>query len=270
MASPDLHRRARPVVAWAVALVTLAVTVPLLALVLRDAPETPHHGVGSHAVEAPSYEPSPSAPSASAEPVVREESVSSRAAERAAPTRALFFGDSYFIGGGYTGEDNSMAKLAGNRLGWVSEVNGGGGTGFVQTNYEYDLGNYLDQIAEGAFDVGRRRWVVIEGGNNDVGQPMDLVRANARKVVRIAQRTFPNARIVLVGPLDTDADHSNLRPMIRMMRGVAAKRGVPFVPMTNWLGGHYDLIGPDYVHPYPKGHRICARKLARALRALGA
>ena len=34
-------------------------------------------------------------------------------------------------------------------------------------------GNYLDQIAAGAFDVGPRRWVVIEGGNNDVGVPVD-------------------------------------------------------------------------------------------------
>ena len=66
-----------------------------------------------------------------------------------------------------------MARIASNRLGWVSEINGGGGTGFVQTNYEYDLGNYLDQIADGAFDVGPRRWVVIEGGNNDLSAPMD-------------------------------------------------------------------------------------------------
>ena len=256
--------------AWAVALVTLAVTVPLLALVVRDAPATARRGVASHAVATPSYEASPSSLSSSAELVVPDESASSRAAESAAPVRALFFGDSYFIGGGYTSENNSMARIASNRLGWVSEINGGGGTGFVQTNYEYDLGNYLDQIAAGAFDVGRRRWVVIEGGNNDLGVPMDQVRHNARKVVRIAQRTFPNAKVVLVGPMDTDADHANLRPMVKMMRGVAAKRGVPFVAMTNWLAGHYDLIGPDYVHPYPKGHRICARKLARALRALGA
>ena len=88
--------------------------------------------------------------------------------------------------------------------------------------------------------------------------------------MRIAQRTFPNATVVLVGPMDTDADHSELVPIIKSLRRVAAKRAVPFVSMKNWLAGHYDLIGPDYVHPYPKGHRICARKLARALRALGA
>ena len=144
-----MHRRARPVVAWAVALVTLAVTVPLLALVVRDhAADRPsrgrlarRRGAVVRALSFVALVPGRAR---------RRRSRRRRAArpQSAAPARALFFGDSYFIGGGYTGEDNSMARLAGNRLGWVSEVNGGGGTGFVQTNYEYDLGNYLDQIAE--------------------------------------------------------------------------------------------------------------------------
>ena len=192
----------------------------------------------------------------------RRRAAPTRGSERAAPTRALFFGDSYFIGGGYTGERNSMARLAGDRLGWVSEVNGGGGTGFVQTNYEYGLGNYLDQIAEGAFDVGPRRWVVIEGGNNDVGEPLDDVRANARRVVRIAQRTFPNATVVLVGPLDTDGDHSELVPIIKALRRVAAKRAVP-------VRQHEELAGrplrPDRAGlrrtPTPRVTASCGRKL---------
>lgn len=262
MTSPDLPRRAGRTWTWVAALAALAVTVSVVALVGHDrSPAAAPDDLARTTAASPSPSPSP-APSDEAAPP-------SRSAARG-PVRALFFGDSYFIGGGYTDENNSMAKIAANRLGWVSEINGGGGTGFVQTNYEYDLGNYLDQIAQGAFDVGRRRWVVIEGGSNDLTQPLDAVRRNALKVMRIAQRTFPNARIVLVGPLDTDSDHTDLIPMIRLMRHVAAKREVPFVNMKNWLAGHYDLIGPDYVHPYPKGHRILGRKLAKALRHLGA
>jgi len=269
MASPDVHRRARPGWAWAVALVALAVAVPVIALVVRDVPPSVSRD-GATTVSAPTAEPvEPVVPVVPVVPSEAAEAVTSRGSARG-PLRALFFGDSYFIGGGYTREDNSMARLAAKRLGWVAEINGGGGTGFVQTNYEYGLGNYLDQIAEGAFDVGRRRWVVIEGGNNDVGQPLADVRANARRVLRIAQRTFPNARIVLVGPLDTDSDHSELVPVIKVLRQAATKRQVPFVNMKNWLAGHYDLVGPDSVHPYPKGHRILGRKLAKALLRLGA
>ena len=76
--------------------------------------------------------------------------------------------------------------------------------------------------------------------------------------------------MVVMGPLDTDGDFADTAPMVRLLRQVARKRGVPFINDKAWLKGHYDLIGPDYVHPYPKGHRLLGRKLAKALRALGA
>jgi lysophospholipase L1-like esterase len=266
MANPDLHRRARPVWVWAVALVALAVAVPVVALVGHDTPRTDARDRDATTASGPTVDRSgPPRPSAQAE---GEAPVPPSRGSARGPVRALFFGDSYFIGGGYTGEDDSMARLASNRLGWVSEINGGGGTGFVTANPEYGLGNYLDQIERGAFDVGRRRWVVIEGGNNDRGVPRAEVVRNARKVVRIAQRTFPRATVVLMGPLDTDGDYADTAPTVRLLRQVARKRGVPFINDMKWLRGHYDLIGPDYVHPYPEGHRILGRKLARALRRL--
>lgn len=258
MAGIDEHRR-RPV--WAAALVALALAVPALVLLLREGPATEARGEEAVTAAVSTTEAQPARSVSSAQPA--------GSVSRSKP-RALFFGDSYFIGGGYTDEGNSMARLASNRLGWASEINGGGGTGFVQTNWEYDLGNYLDQIAQGAFDVGARRWVVIEGGNNDRSQSMDAVNRNARKVLRKAQRRFPNATVVLVGPLDTDGDWSDTTPVVKTLRKAAARRGVPFVNAKRWLAGHYDQIGSDYVHPTPKGHRILGRKLAEALRHLGA
>lgn len=252
MPRPDEHRRARAVWAAAAALVTLAVLVPLVVLVLRDEPGNASAGAS----------PTPSA-SPSAEPTSTD-------VRPSGTTRALFFGDSYFIGGGYTDESTSMARLSGNRLGWSAEINGGGGTGFVQANPAYDLPNFLGQIADGAFDVGRRSWVVVEGGNDDRLVDQARVNKNARRVLRIAQRRFPDATVVLVGPLDTDGDWADTKPVVRSLRKAAAKRDVAFVNAQRWLAGHYDQIGPDFVHPTPKGHRICARKLTRALRALGA
>jgi lysophospholipase L1-like esterase len=262
MASPDVHRRARPVWVGAVLLVALAVAIPVIALVVRDVPQVAEGDRAATTVAA-----SPDSVGA-AEPV--DSSEEEAAVSARGPVRALFFGDSYFIGGGYTGEENSMARLASNRLGWDSEVRGGGGTGFVTANLEFGLGTYLEQIERGAFDVGPRRWVVIQGGNNDRGAPLADVNRNARKVVRIAQRTFPNAKVVLMGPLDSDGDYAESRPMMKLLRKVARKRGVPFINDMKWLKGHYDLIGPDFVHPYPEGHRLLGRKLAKALRNLGA
>lgn len=269
MTSPRQTHRARRTWIWAAVAAAVCVAVPVAAVVV-DEPRSP----GRHVAAQVSADDSTSASEPAAGPspaAVPEPAVGAAvgAAERR-KVRALFFGDSYFIGGGYTGEHNSMARLAARRLGWAAEINGGGGTGFVSTNWDYGLGNYLDQIAAGAFAVGPRRWVVIEGGNNDRGQPLDVVRTNARKVVRIAQRRFPDARVVLAGPLDNNADHADVKPIARTLRAVARTRGVPFVNMTRWLHGHYDLIGPDTIHPYPEGHRIMGRKLAKALRKLGA
>ena len=97
-----------------------------------------------------------------------------------------------------------------------------------------------------------------------------LVGKNARQLLRIAPRKWPDARVVLVGPLDTDGDYSDTTPVAKTLRKAANRRDVPFVDARKWLKGHFDLIGPDYTHPYPKGHRICATKLTRALRRLGA
>jgi hypothetical protein len=75
------------------------------------------------------------------------------AAERQAP-RALFFGDSYFVGGGCSPDrEQDMAWLAGVELGYRPVVRGAGGTGFVAGNADYGIKPYLAQIRDGALDA---------------------------------------------------------------------------------------------------------------------
>lgn len=271
MVTPDRPRRTRRVWALTAALVALAVATPVVVLL---ADEAAPRGVAGDSTQLTGGATSPT-PTSTPAPTDVAPTPTETASASAVPVlkgkpRALFFGDSYFIGGGYTDESNSMAKLAANRLGWVAEINGGGGTGFVQANPEYNLPNFLGQIDNGAFDVGKRRWVVIEGGNDDRFVDQKQVSKNARKVLRIAQRRFPNATVVLVGPLDTDGDFSDTTPVNKTLRKAAQRRDVPYLDIRGWLKGHYDLIGPDFTHPYPEGHRILGKKLAKRLRALGA
>lgn len=261
MVSPDRARRRHPWL-WAVLLVALVIAVPVVALYKAE--------LSPDATAVPGQRPAGSTPSSTSTSAPSPTPTTEAPPLEKGKTRALFFGDSYFIGGGYTDESNSMARLSSNRLGWASVIKGGGGTGFVQANPDYDLPNFLGQIDAGAFDVGRRSWVVIEGGNDDRFLDQKQVAKNARKVLRLAQRRFPSATVVLVGPLDTDGDYSDTTPVTKTLRKAARKRGVAFVDARKWLKGHYDLIGPDYTHPYPEGHRICATKLTKALRRLGA
>lgn len=184
--------------------------------------------------------------------------------------RVLFFGDSYFIGHAEIGPSQTMAGRVGRTFGWRSAIKGGGGTGFVRANPEYDLPNFLGQINQGAFDVGSRRWVIIEGGSDDRYLITAAINKNARKVLRIAKKRFPGAKVVLMGPLDVDGNYSDDRPVNRALRKAAKTKGVPFINAMKWLQGRLELVGPDYVHPTAKGHRFLAKKLAAALRKRGA
>ena len=86
---------------------------------------------------------------------------------RAGPTKVLFFGDSYVVGGAYTDAEGSMAAIAARRLGWEYQIRGAGGTGFVAGNAEFGLPAYPEQIDQGALDVGEVDWLVVEGGGGD-------------------------------------------------------------------------------------------------------
>ena len=185
------------------------------------------------------------------------------------PTTSLFFGDSYIVGGAYTGSNNSMGAIAARRLGWSYEIRGGGGTGFVSGNPDYNIANFLGQIRNGALDVGPVDWLVIEGGGNDKHDAPGLVTRRAVKTLKAAAKRHPEARLVLVGTMDPTVDSfADTDAVIGALAAAATRLGIPYINAQHWLEGRQDLVGPDYDHPTPAGHRLCGRKLSKALRGL--
>ena len=185
--------------------------------------------------------------------------------------RALFFGDSYFVGGGCSPDARrDMAYLAGTALGYRTTVRGAGGTGFVAANPDYDLPPYLAQIHDGALDLRNPKLVVIAGGSNDIGLPLDEVRKNASRILRIARTKHPRALLVLVGPLDPNGGYDDSIPIRDALKSVAKKLDVPFVDDMTWLAGHPEWLCPDYVHPTYAAQVRLGQKLAKALTKLGA
>jgi lysophospholipase L1-like esterase len=192
------------------------------------------------------------------------------AAERAHP-RALFFGDSYFVGGGCSPDrTQDMAYLAGTSLGYRTTVRGAGGTGFVAGNPDYDLPPYLAQIRAGALDVKNPRLVVIAGGSNDVGFPVAKIQRHATRILHIAGKKYPHATLVLVGPMDPYGGYADSTPIRDGLRAVAKKVGVPFVDDLTWLQKHPDWLCDDYVHPTYAAEVALGRMLAKALAKRGA
>ena len=188
-----------------------------------------------------------------------------------AQPRALFFGDSYFVGGGCSPDrTRDMAYLAGTALGYRTTVRGAGGTGFVAANPEYDLPPYLAQIRDGALDVRNPQLVVIAGGSNDVGFPVAQIQKNATRILHIARKKYPRATVVLVGPMDPYGGYDDSAPIRDGLRAVAGKVGVPFVDDMTWLQKHPDWLCDDYVHPTYAAEVPLGQKLAKALAKRGA
>jgi len=191
-------------------------------------------------------------------------------AKAKARTKALFFGDSYIVGGGYTGPQSSMGAIAARRLGWTYRIRGGGGTGFGSGNPGYGIPSFLGQIRHGALDVGPVDWLVVEGGGNDKNADAGVVTRRAVRTLRAAAKRHPEARLVLVGTMDPTIDSfTDTDGVITALAAAAQQLRIPYVDAQHWLEGHPNLVGPDYDHPTPAGHRLCGRKLARALAALG-
>jgi acyl-CoA thioesterase-1 len=185
--------------------------------------------------------------------------------------RAVFFGDSYFVGGGCSPDrTRDMAYLAGTSLGYRTTVRGAGGTGFVAANPEYDLPPYLAQIRDGALDVKNPRLVVVAGGSNDVGFPVSMIQRNATKILHIARKRYPRATLVLVGPMDPNGGYDDSIPIRDGLRAVAKKVGVPFVDDMKWLQEHPDWLCDDYVHPTYAAEVPLGQLLATALAKRGA
>jgi acyl-CoA thioesterase I len=184
---------------------------------------------------------------------------------------ALFFGDSYFVGGGCSPDpERGMAEVAGVELGYAPVMRGAGGTGFVQANPAYGIPPYLAQIRDGAFDVSHPALVVVEGGSNDVGRSLSRIKHNARKVLLIARKRFPDALLILVGPMQTYGPYSETDGIRDGLKSVARRLGIRFVNPQKWTDGHDDWLCSDYVHPTYEGHRILGERLARALARRGA
>jgi lysophospholipase L1-like esterase len=187
----------------------------------------------------------------------------------AGPTKSLFFGDSYIVGNTYTGAQNSMGAIAARRLGWAYQIRGGGGTGFVSGNPDYDIPSFLGQIQQGALDVGPVDWLVVEGGGNDKTDDPTLVTRRAVETLRAAAAQHAEAELVLVGTMDPTVDgFTDTDGVIGALAAAAQQVGIPFIDAQRWLEGHPELVGPDFDHPTPAGHRVCGRKLAEALREL--
>ncbi|MDL5159563.1 SGNH/GDSL hydrolase family protein [Actinomycetospora termitidis] len=149
---------------------------------------------------------------------------------------------------------------------WTVTNTAVGGTGYV---YAGSSRPFEEAQLERAV-AARPELVVIEGSRNDMGTPVDQIRAASTHLYRALQARLPGVRLVVVGPFWNAGSSQKAFATRDALADSARAAGASFVdPMAeNWFTGAYDggpLIGADHVHPTDAGHALYAQRLGAAL-----
>jgi acyl-CoA thioesterase I len=111
--------------------------------------------------------------------------------------------------------------------------------------------------------------VIIQGGHDDIGCPLPLIRSRVESLISAIHREDPHTRLAVLtvfprGRPDPAAVATD-RTIV-----AAARRADPAVIVFDPIAGHWQFprIG-DHLHPTPAGHEWIARRLAAAFRRPG-
>jgi len=151
-------------------------------------------------------------------------------------------------------------------MGWRLIVSADPGAGYVRPG-EGHRGPFSRLAAR--LHLARRHpdVVIIQGGHDDIGQPLPLLGERVRSLVATIRHEDPRARLALLtvfprGNHPPRADWATDETIVS-----AARRADPSVLIFDPLAGHWHFprIG-DHLHPTPAGHLWIADRLAAGLR----
>lgn len=156
------------------------------------------------------------------------------------------------------------------RAGYFVYFGGAGGTGYSVGNGK--VRDYVDALRLGDWLLpdGSPGLVVVQGGGNDAsrGATDAAVVSGATAIVTELRRTYPGARIVMVGTLAKSvSDGGGRRAQVdALLARTAPGLGVAFISCGDWIS-RYGLAGElaDAVHLKTTGKARLAPVLAEAL-----
>ncbi|GIQ63708.1 hypothetical protein PACILC2_22760 [Paenibacillus cisolokensis] len=185
---------------------------------------------------------------------------------------------------------HSYSAVASQLLGWDGWNSGVGGTGYVnngpagrvkfQDRIQHDVLQYQPDV------------VVIAGGINDEGSPVEQTQAAADLLYSTIRSSLPNTELIVISNFSPVGGVSQIRGQIRdALRETARKYGAPFIdtlggasydwsgnqvsaPSGSWITGSGNVGNPqasgnasvftsaDGTHPTPAGHRYYGERVA--------
>ena len=143
--------------------------------------------------------------------------------------RLLILGDSYTEGYAASPPSKGYAVLVGESLGWPTDVDGVGGTGFTYGGPGGGDDDYVTRIeryvASSRFDPNV---IVLEGSQNDY-RSVGAITGRVVTAVKTLRAAYPEARIVLFGPAAPEPLMSQLGPIDRADRAAADELRIPYI-----------------------------------------
>jgi len=189
------------------------------------------------------------------------------------PPSALFVGDGWTAGTG-VGAQQSFACLTAAALGWICNNGGQEGTGYLAAGAEGARGLPYANRVPSYRTLYAADYVVLSGGAADAGAPPGRRAAAVRRTFDAVHAAYPDARVVVVGPL-VAGDHPgrDLRRIDTVLRTEAARRRWLFVETLEppWIPSHLvpGLMTKDGDQPTAAGHGHLAGQLVTAIQAAG-
>jgi len=183
--------------------------------------------------------------------------------------RVAFYGDSYTLGSGASGQALRWSTVLSEQYGWDELNPSVSGLGFMRNRTLFGEGDLPSLIIADNPDV-----VIVTMGLNDnftFGAFADELPGQITSDFDRLSTALPNARLVVVEPFWYKAERpASVDVIISWVRTAALKVGADYVPSASyWLAGHPEWMSSDNLHPNDAGHAAIAAEMDRALRALG-
>ena len=183
---------------------------------------------------------------------------------------ALWIGDSYTAGAGATSSATGEALATSAALGWQTDMDAEGGTGFVAAGHAASPSNapLPDRLAADAARFPDPNIVLIDAGRNDLGHPLAKFRRAVRSSFRMLARDEPSAAVVVIAPYLMRSKPGDYLALRRFLGQQARRHGWAFVdPLAEgWINKtSARLVVSDGVHPNQAGYDYIVAHLAPAI-----
>ncbi|MDJ0362574.1 SGNH/GDSL hydrolase family protein [Rhodococcus sp. H29-C3] len=191
--------------------------------------------------------------------------------------RLLFIGDAYTQGINAHPRSEGFASLVSDQLGWPTEIDGVGGTGFTWGGGPDGLerNDYISRIGRRAGASGFAPNILfIQGGQSDHLAAPEFLGDRVTETIRVARDTWPGVQIVVMGPSRPMPGGDLLKRVSTPIAQAALDAQVPFInPLgAKWFTNensqqYYGDPGGSLLNS--DGHAYVADRVLEALQTIG-